>query len=39
LLNRIGKTYDMAADFTSLDFTALRGINSEFKGYIFKKRA
>ena len=39
LLNRIGKTYDMAADFTSLDFPALRGINSEFKGYIFKKRA
>jgi len=39
LLNRIGKTYDMAADFTSLDFPALRNINSEFKGYIFKKRA
>ena len=39
LLNRIGKTYDMAADFTSLNFPALRGINSEFKGYIFKKRA
>jgi hypothetical protein len=29
----------MAADFTSLDFPALRSINSEFKGYIFKKRA
>ena len=39
LLNRIGKTYDMAADFTSLDFPALRNINSEFKGYIFKKMA
>ena len=39
LLNRFGKTYDMAEDFTSLDFPALRNINSEFKGYIFKKMA
>ena len=39
LLNRIGNTYDMVADFTSLDFPALRNINSEFKGYIFKKMA
>ena len=38
LLNRFGKTYDMTLDFTSLDFPALRNINSDFKGYIFKKR-
>ena len=39
LLNSFGKTYDMLADFTSLDFPALRNINSEFKGYIFKKKS
>ena len=39
LLNPIGNTYDMVTDFTSLDFPALRNINSKFKGYIFKKMA
>ena len=33
----LGPDYKMAADFQSLNFPALRSIDSEFKGYLFHK--
>ena len=38
LINKIGKNYEMPIEFPSIDFPLLHHINSEFKGYIFKKR-
>lgn len=37
LMASFGPDYKMAADFQSLNFPALRSIDSEFKGYIFHR--
>ena len=38
LINKIGNNYEMQIEFPSIDFPVLHRIDSEFKGYIFKKR-
>lgn len=38
LFNQIGNNYELSAEFSSLNFSALIHINSVFKGYIFKIR-
>ena len=38
LINKIGNNYEMQIEFPSIDFPVLHHIDSEFKGYIFKKR-
>ena len=38
LMEKFERRYELQCDFTSLPFPALRRIDSEFKGYVFKKR-
>ena len=38
LIKKIGNNFEMPIEFPSIDFPVLHHIDSEFKGYIFKKR-